>query len=103
MAIRYRWSCQVLYARYGEFYDLQRLKDAVAQQRGWTQATYWIALAGNLNDFFLEREYETLQDFAREQEEREGDHEFMKLMRDSYKLCVQGSIRIEMFRAAEAP
>ena len=103
MAVRFRWSCQVIYSNYGEFYDLQMAKDAVAVERGWVRATYWIALAGRLNDFFLEREYPTLEAFAAEQGRREKDFEFMKLMRESYKLCVQGSVAVELFESAEAP
>ena len=103
MAVRYRWSCQVIYSSYGEFYDLQMQKDAVAAERRWVRATYWNALAGHLNDFFLEREYPTLEAFAAEQAEREKDFEFMKLMRESYKLCVQGSIRAELYESAQAP
>ncbi len=103
MSVRYRWSCQVIYSRYGEFYDLQQQKARVAKDRGWITSTFWIALAGNLNDFFLEREYPDLEAFAVEQEARQKDFEFMKLMRESYRLCVQGSVKIELFQTAEAP
>ena len=103
MGVRYRWSCQVQYGRYGEFYDLQLKKKAIAKARGWVPASYWVAVAGSLNNFFLEREYESLEDFAVEQQAREKDFEFMKVMRESYRLCVQGSIRIELFETAGAP
>ncbi len=103
MSLRYRWSCQVLYSRYGEFYDLQQQKAAIAAKRGWVPASFWVALAGNLNDFFLEREYPNLQAFAVEQAAREQDYDFMKVMRESYRLCVQGSVKIELFQEAQAP
>ena len=103
MGVRYRWSCQVQYGRYGEFFDLQQKKTVIAQARGWVAATYWVAVAGNLNDFFLEREYGSLEEFAIEQQQREKDFEFMKVMRESYRLCVQGSVRVELFETAGAP
>ena len=97
---RYRWSCQVLYSNYGEFFSLQEQKAALAEQRGWQAARFWVAIAGNLNDFFLERDYETLEALVTELAAREADYDFMKLMRASYKLVVQGSVRIELFETA---
>ncbi len=99
---RYRWSCQVIYSKWAEFYELQEGKAAVAAERGWVQSRFWVATAGNLNDFFLERDYETLEDLSVELCAREADYEFMKLMRESYNLAVQGSIRVELFQTAQA-
>ena len=95
--VRYRWSCQILYSNYTEFMDLQGRKDAVARARGWQPARYWVATAGNVGDFFLEREYESFRDLARETQAREEDYEFTRLLRASYPLVVQGSIRVELF------
>jgi hypothetical protein len=83
--------------------ELQARKRQVAQERGWAPSTFWIATAGGLNDFFLEREYESLADLAGELEAREADFEFMKTMRESYTHVVQGSVRIELFEAAAMP
>lgn len=101
--VRYRWSCQVLYGRFGEFFDLQEEKHRIAEARGWTRPTFWVTTAGRLNDFFLEREYETLDELTSELAAREADFEFMKAMRDSYRLVVQGSVKIEIFEEASAP
>ncbi len=95
--VRYRWSCQILYRNYTEFMDIQRQKDAVAKTRGWQTARYWVASAGHVGDFFLEREYPTLAALAAETQARADDYEFMRLMRASYQLVVQGSIRVELF------
>ncbi len=95
--VRFRWSCQILYGRYTDFMDLQRRKEEVAGTKGWHRARYWVATAGSVNDFFLEREYESLAELANELQAREEDHEFMRLMRASYPLVVQGSIRVELF------
>jgi hypothetical protein len=102
MAVRYRWSCQVLYGSYAEFFDIQQRKARIASERGWVPATYWMAVAGHLNDFFLEREYEDLEAFGIELAKRESDYDFMKAMRESYRLAVQGSIRVELFETARA-
>jgi hypothetical protein len=96
--VRYRWSCQIIYGKRTEFLEIQRRKSEVAGQRGWAQATFWEAAAGFLNDFFLEREYGDLEQLARELEAREADIDFMRLMRASYQLVVQGSIRVEIFQ-----
>ncbi|MGI8615693.1 MAG: hypothetical protein ACR2L4_02765 [Actinomycetota bacterium] len=94
---RYRWSCQILYGHYTNFMELQREKNAIAKLRGWSTASFWIATAGGLNDFFLEREYPSLGLLAGELEAREMDIDFMKAMRESYQYVVQGSVRIELF------
>lgn len=44
--------------------ELQHQKTEVAKQRGWVQATFWEAVAGKVNDFFLEREYASLEELA---------------------------------------
>ena len=98
---RYRWSCQVIYGSWADFFELQQGKAELAAQRGWIPARFWVSLAGNLNDFFLERDYERLEHLSMELLAREGDYEFMKLMRASHKLAVQGSIRVEFFQTAQ--
>ena len=94
---RYRWFCQILYGQYSAFMDVQRRKNTVAVERGWSPATFWIATAGGLNDFFVEREYESLAQLAGELEARETDIDFMKAMRESYQYVVQGSVQVELF------
>lgn len=101
--VRYRWSCQVLYGSFGEFFDLQEAKNKIAGERGWVRASFWTATAGALNDFFLEREYDSLEQLATELSLREVDYEFMKAMRDSYRLVVQGSVKMEIFQEATTP
>ena len=96
---RYRWSCQILYEHYTEFMNCQRLKNEIAAERGWSLATFWIATAGGLNEFFLEREYESLGQLAVELEARDTDIDFMREMRTSYKYVVQGSVPIELFES----
>ena len=99
---RYRWSCQVIYGNWADFFELQQGKADLAAERGWTPARFWVSLAGNLNDFFLERDYETLEQLSSELLIREDDHDFMKLMRASHKLAIQGSIHVELFQTAQA-
>jgi hypothetical protein len=91
------------YGHYTEFIELQARKTAIAHERGWAVATFWIATAGGLNDFFLEREYGSLGELATELEAREADFDFMKAMRESYGHVVQGSVKIELFETAVTP
>jgi hypothetical protein len=99
---RYIWSCQILYGHYTDFMDIQQRKNGIAQQRGWSVASFWIATAGKLNDFFLEREYPNLAELAQELEARENDVEFMRAMRESYKHVVQGSVRVQLYETPPA-
>ena len=95
--VRYRWSCQVTYGALTGFLDLQQQKVRLAEHRGWVKPRFWMASIGTLNDFFLEREYGGLPELAAELAARERDSEFTRLMRASYSLVVQGSIRTELF------
>ena len=95
--VRYRWSCQISYGSLSEFIDLQRQKAEVAEKRGWVRSRFWMTSIGTLNDFFLEREYSSLPELAEELAARERDYEFSRLIRASYPLVVQGSIRAELF------
>ena len=95
--VRYRWSCQVNYSDLAEFLELQRQKAQVAAERDWVAVRFWMASVGTLNDFFLEREYDSLAELAEELLARESDFEFSRLMRASYALVVQGSVRTELF------
>jgi hypothetical protein len=97
---RYRWSCQIIYRHYTEFMELQREGRNLGQERGWQHPTFWIATAGNLNDFYFEREYDSLDQLAKELEARENDIDFMKLMRKTYEYVVQGSVKVELFENA---
>jgi hypothetical protein len=96
---RYRWSCQILYGHYTEFMELQDRTREIAEERRWAPSTFWIATAGGLNDFFLEREYPNLSALATELEAREADFDFMRAMRESYTHVVQGSVKIELFES----
>ena len=95
--VRYRWSCQINYKDLTEFLEIQREKAQTAARRGWVESRFWMAAVGTLNDFFLEREYPNLAEFAAELTARENDIDFTRLMRASYPLVVQGSIRAELF------
>ena len=95
--VRYRWSCQIRYDALAEFLDIQGQKSLVAAKRGWVVSRFWMASVGTANEFFLEREYGTLAELAHELTARDADFEFSRLMRASYPLVVQGSIRTELF------
>lgn len=96
-SVRYRWSCQVNYADLTEFLEIQRQKAEIAARHGWVESRFWMTSIGALNDFFLEREYPSLAELAEELTARERDLDFSRLMRASYPLVVQGSIRAELF------
>jgi hypothetical protein len=101
MPVRYRWSCQILYEKFTEFMELQHRKSEVAAQRGWVAARFWEAVAGREYDFFLEREYPSLEALAAETQARDADYEFSRLMRATYPCVVQGSIMIEIYESVD--
>ncbi|MGI8707498.1 MAG: response regulator [Actinomycetota bacterium] len=49
----------IIDGNWADFFQLQQGKAELAASRGWTPARFWVSLAGNLNDFFLERDYES--------------------------------------------
>ncbi len=69
--------------------------------RGWVTAKFWEAVAGREYDFFLEREYPSLEALASETQARDADYEFMRLMRATYSCVVQGSIIIEIYESVD--
>ena len=97
---RFRWSCQIVYGHYADFFEIQQRKQELAATKGWRGSSLWVATSGNLNDFFEERDYDTYEALAHDLSVREGDYDYMRLMRSSYKLLVQGSVRTEFFRTA---
>jgi hypothetical protein len=101
MAVRYRWSCQILYGKYTDFMELQEKKGEVAKGRGWVPTSFWEAVAGRVNDFFLEREYSSLEELAAETQARESDYDFMRLMRSTYPCVMEGSIKVEIFESVD--
>jgi hypothetical protein len=52
-------------------------------------------------DFFLEREYPSLEALAAETQARDADYEFSRLMRATYPCVVQGSIVIEIYESVD--
>jgi hypothetical protein len=90
-----------LYGKFSEFMELQQKKLEVAADRGWVAVKFWEAVAGREYDFFLEREYPSLQALAAETQDRDADYDFMRLMRATYSCVVQGSIMIEIYESVD--
>jgi NIPSNAP len=98
--IRARFIAQV---RYGQFTDylkaLEQLNE-ISREHGWAEATFWVATAGTANEIFAEVDYPDLATFEREGNAQAADAEWMKVIRSTVDMVVQGSARSELFNTA---
>ena len=94
--VRSRFIGQV---RYGHFAALEQLNE-IARERGWAPATFWVATAGTVNELIAEVDYPDLATFEREGEAQAADAEWMKVIRGTVDMVVQGTGRSELFQTA---
>jgi hypothetical protein len=94
--VRSRFIGQV---RYGHFAALEQLNE-IARERGWAPATFWVATAGTVNELIAEVDYPDLATFEREGEAQAADADWMKVIRSTVDMAVQGSARSELFQTA---
>jgi hypothetical protein len=73
---RYRWSCQIIYGSYADFFEIQQKKQMLVRERGWKGSSLWVATSGNLNDFFEQRDYDRFDELAGELAVREADYDY---------------------------
>ena len=88
--IRVRFIAQVRYGHFAEYLKAGERLNEIARERGWAEATFWVSVAGTANELFVEREGEA----------QNADAEWMKVIRSTVDMVVQGSARSELFRTA---
>ena len=98
--IRARFIAQVRYGRFAEYLEALEQLNRISRERGWTPATFWVATAGTANELIAEADYPDLATFEREGQAQAGDAEWMKVIRSTVDMVVQGSARSELFQTA---
>jgi hypothetical protein len=98
--VRARFIVEVRYGHFAEYLkSLQRL-NAIARDRGWTEATFWVATAGTANELIAEVEFPDLATFDSEGNAQSSDAEWMGVIRSTADLVVQGTGRSELLQTA---
>ena len=98
--IRARFMAQVRYGHFAEYLKALEQLNEIAQERGWADSTFWVATAGTANELVAEVDYPDLATFEREGEAQAADAEWMKVIRSTVDMVVQGSARSELFQTA---
>ena len=98
--IRARFIAQVHYGHFAEYLKALEQLNAIARERGWAEATFWVSIAGTANELFAEADYPDLATFEQEGEAQGADAEWMKVIRSTVDMVVQGSARSEVFQTA---
>ena len=98
--VRSRFTVQVRYGHFAEYLKaLEQLND-LSRARGWAEATFWVHLAGTANEIVAYADYPDLATFEQEGEAQGSDAEWMKVIRSTADLVVQGTGRIELMVTA---
>jgi hypothetical protein len=98
--IRARFIAQVRYGQFAEYLKAGEQLNEIARERGWAEATFWVSTAGTANEIFAEVDYPDLATFEREGDAQGADAEWMKVIRSTVDMVVQGSARSELFQTA---
>ena len=98
--IRARFIAQVRYGHFADYLRALEQLNEISRDRGWAPATFWVATAGTANELFAEVDYPDLATFEREGEAQGADAEWMKVIRSTVDMVVQGSARSELFQTA---
>ena len=97
---RSRFIVQVRYGQFAEYLKALEQLNEIARERGWADATFWVATAGTANELIAEVEYPDLATFEREGDAQASDAEWMKVIRSTTDLVVQGTARSELLQTA---
>lgn len=97
---RYRQTVQVLYGHFADYLQISEELNALAADRGWRAASFWVPMAGVSNELVMEIEYDSLAQLETEMDQIYADAEFMKTMRRGSQFIVQGSGRDEILGTA---
>ena len=98
--VRARFIVQVRYGHFAEYLKAAEQLNVIARERKWAEATFWVAAAGPANEFIAEVDYPDFATFEREGEAQSSDADWMKVIRSTVDLVVQGSGRSELLQTA---
>ena len=98
--VRARFMVQVRYGHFAEYLKASEQLNEIARERGWATATFWVATVGTANELIAEVDYPDLATFEREGDAQAADAEWMKVIRSTVDMVVQGTGRSELFQTA---
>jgi NIPSNAP len=98
--VRARFVVQVRYGHFAEYLKAAERLNEIARERGWVEATFWVSAAGTANELIAEVDYPDLAAFEREGEAQASDADWMKVIRGTVDIVVQGTGRSELLQTA---
>ena len=98
--VRARFIVQVRYGHFAEYLKALEQLNEIARARGWAEATFWVATAGTANEVIADVEYPDLATFDHEGQAQSSDSEWMKVIRSTADMVVQGTGRSELLQTA---
>jgi hypothetical protein len=98
--VRARFIVQVRYGHFAQYLKAVEQLNEIARERGWAEATFWVAAAGTANELIAEIDYPDLATFEREGAASAADAEWMKVIRSTVDMVVQGTGRSELLQTA---
>ena len=98
--VRARFIVEVRYGHFADYLKTGEKLNEIARGRGWAEATFWVATAGKANELIAEVDYPDLATFERERDATSADAEWMKVIRSTVDMVVQGTGRSEVLQTA---
>jgi len=98
--VRARFVVQVRYGHFADYLKALEQLNEIAQERGWAGETFWVSPVGTANELIAEVEYPDLATFEREGEAQSADADWMKVIRSTVDMVVQGTGRGELYQTA---
>lgn len=98
--VRARFMVQVRYGHFAEYLKAMEQLNEIARERGWAEATFWVATAGTANELIADVDYPDLATFEREGQAQSSDADWMKVIRSTADFAVQGTARTELYETA---
>jgi hypothetical protein len=98
--VRARFIVQVRYGHFAEYLKALEQLNEIARERGWAEATFWVSAAGTANELIAEVDFPDLATYEREGNAQSSDAGWMKVIRSTVDVVVQGSGRTELLQTA---
>jgi hypothetical protein len=98
--VRARFIVQVRYGHFAEYLKAAEQLNEIARDRGWAETTFWVWTAGTANELVFDVDYPDLATFEREGAAQAADAEWMKIVRSTADIVVQGTGRSELLQTA---
>jgi hypothetical protein len=89
-------KCEVRYGAFAQYAAAMEELNTIARSRGWKEARCLVPIDGQSNRIVMELEYDSLDEYQREENAFYADPEAMKVLRSTVDLVVQGSAVTEI-------